>query len=402
MKKKVLLLLVLALTVQLFACGGEKGASPGKNLMADIIPGPVIELAPDPSCAEAAADFAIALLQNAAQEGETTVISPYSVLAALSMTANGAAGLTAQEFETVFGMSQAQMNLWLYTCASQAGPELVSANALWINETVGDVREEFLQINADYYNAAVYQSAFDEGTVEAVNAWVSEHTSGRIPTLLNRLDASTALLLVNALTFDAKWDFAFENDFMGTFTAADGTAEQVTMMNGIECFWLEDENATGFVKNYENEQYSFVALLPKEGVSLEDYLSGLTGAALLETIAGAQRENVFVTMPKLELATGLDLCAALQAMGLTSAFGSEADFSAMSENDLMIGAIAHQTALRVNMEGTEAAAATGVVMTEKAMQFPEKQLTLDRPFLLAIVDNATQTILFLGTVNTVG
>lgn len=400
MKKALYLLLIFALCAQLFGCSATGGASRSRNLMAEITPAPVTQLAQDPVCAEALADFSVQLLQNSLTDGETAVLSPYSVLCALAMTANGASGETAEEFEALFGLPIEQLNAWLHTCAAQSGDALVSANALWINEATGEISQDFLQTNADYYGADVYQSVFDSSTVKEINGWVAEQTNGRISALLDRLDANAALLLLNALTFDAKWASPYEPAHVGIFQAADGTQEQAQMLSSTESLYLDDGRATGFVKPYAGRQYSFAVLLPNEDVSLEDYIASVTGAGLLATISGAAQEQVLATMPALELSTALDLSRMLQSMGLVSAFGGSADFSAMGAGDLSISTVQHQTSLIVDTEGTQAAAATAVTMTEKAA-LETRSVYVNRPYLFVILDNTTQTIVFLGAVNSI-
>lgn len=400
MKKTILVLLIFAMTVQLFGCSRQDGAFRAHNLMAEITPAPVTELAVQASYCEALADFSVALLQQSLASGETAVLSPYSVLSALAMTANGAAGKTAEEFEALFGLSQEQLNAWLYTCAAQSGDALVSANALWINETAGDINQDFLQANADYFGADVYQAAFNGDTVDEINHWVAEQTEGRIPSLLDRLDTNAVLLLLNALTFDAKWAIPYDPTHGGIFYAADGTQENAQMLSSDESLYLDDGSATGFVKPYDGGQYSFAVLLPNEDVTLEDYIASLTGSGLLATISGASYEPVIATMPALELSTTLDLKQALESMGLTSAFGSTADFSAMGAGDLSISSVQHQTCLVVDTQGTQAAAATAIQATNKAVAL-SKSVYVNRPYLFVILDNNTQSIVFLGAVNSI-
>lgn len=403
MKKITAFLLLLAVSLQLFACGTEPAAdSKGKNLMADIVAAPVEPIAPNQVYANAMANFAVSLLQHSTAAGETAVLSPYSVLLALAMTANGASGETAAQFETAFGMPMAEVNRWLYSCRRQAGVELTEANALWINEDILTVARDFLQTNADYYDAAVYQSLFDAQTANSINRWVKEHTGGRIPSIVEELDNTAAMVLVNALTFDAQWQNPYKTTDVsdGKFTGADGNEHTVDMMHSVEQRYLEDENATGFLKDYANGQYSFVALLPREDISLQDYVNTLTGTALLQLIANASQESVSTAMPVFALETSLELSSALKALGIVDAFGA-ADFSAMGENAerMQISAVLHKTWLKVDTAGTQAAAATAVLVEKSLAIAQTKTVVLDRPFVMAIVDNTTQTIIFLGAVN---
>ncbi|MBQ3217099.1 MAG: serine protease, partial [Oscillospiraceae bacterium] len=181
------------------------------------------------------------------------------------------------------------------------------------------------------------------------------------------------------------------------FTAADGTMQTVQMMNSAEHSYLQDSLATGFIKEYENG-YRFVALLPNEGISMEDYLASLTGAGLLNTIENSRNTRVSVSMPMLEAETSLSLKEVLTAMGMELPFSSMADFSAMGQGDLYLSEVLHKTSLKIDEQGTQAGASTSVIVTEKSAS-RSLSVVLNRPYVMAIMDGQTGTILFMGVVN---
>ena len=413
-KKLVCFLLLGAMLVSICACRGEEPTPRTNDLMADVVAHEPTTQATEGSTAAtqsaartpyaaAAANFAVGLLQGSADGTDNCVLSPYSAMLALAMTANGASGETLAQMEAVLGLPVGVLNEALRGC--DMGDGVVSASSVWLRDTDGlDVKDAFLQANADYFGAGVYRAPFDAQTVEDVNAWVSEHTAGRIPQMISELDPQTMLLLINALTFDARWMEEYDESQVseGVFHAADGTEQSASFLHSTEHTYLDDGMATGFLKPYSDGRYSFLALLPNEGVAMQDYLASLTGEALLATVENASRTSVNVRMPKFTAETSEDLTAALAAMGMPLAFTADADFSGIAELPLNIGAVLQKTWIEVTESGTTAAAATAVVM-EKALALEErpKVVELDRPFVMGIYDNETQTFLFLGVINQV-
>ena len=406
MKKTICILLLLSVMLQLAACAGQPAAVKTANLTAEISPAETMDLAEIDmeGAKEAAADFAVSLLQaSRAEEGENLILSPYSVLFALAMAANGADGETLAQMEEVFGMSSAELNNFLYLCREKAREELSSANSIWVrDDKAADVRPEFLQTNTNYLRAQIFRAAFDGQTLEDVNEWVSVQTKERIKEMMEELEEDSVMILLNALAFDGEWESPFEayRTHDSLFYPAKGEAQEVQMMSDTLYGYLEDGKATGFVKDYKNG-YSFVALLPNEGVSMEEYVASLTGSGLLETIAGAKDEIVRIAMPKLETECNLELGNALAAMGMDQAFSTRADFSRIDgSKELYISKVLHKTYLKIDEEGTEAAASTAIDLAPKSAPIHmEKTVLLNRPFVMVIMDNENSTILFAGIVN---
>jgi serpin B len=188
-------------------------------------------------------DFAVRLFKAANEDGENTLLSPLSVLCALAMTANGAKGETREQMEAVLGMSAEELNLYLYAYMN-ALPQgnkykLHLANSVWFSDEEGfAVNRDFLQTNADYYGADVYQAPFDHGTLRDINRWVKRETDGMIPEVLDRIPSNAVMYLVNALAFEAEWESIYEKKQVkdGIFTKEDGSEQTVKMM--LE-FYLE-------------------------------------------------------------------------------------------------------------------------------------------------------------------
>lgn len=408
MKKWFSGLLTIVLCMQLFGCTEQttvKGTAENAK---------TVELTADMNVSKeeahtvpadgAAANFAVKLLQNVYDGGEEScILSPYSVLTALGMISLGAKGQTLAQLEASYGMSK--QTLCEALSAQNAGPELCSANSIWMrgNEDFS-VRQEFLRNNVSYFDAQLYRAAFDTKTVTDINAWVSEHTDGRITQLLDRLDAQASMVLLNALTFDAKWETPYSSKRIsqGVFHAADGTQQTTQMLRSEEALYLDNGEATGFIKNYEGGRYCYVALLPNADISLQDYLGSLTGEALLQTLSDAQATRVYTEMPCYRMETAVELKSALRAMGIIDAFDAEkADFSAISDTQQYIDEVLHKTYIKVDGEGTEAAAATAIITRSAAVQ-ADYTVIIDRPYVMAIVDRESKLPAFLGVVNSVG
>ena len=340
-----------------------------------------------------------------------------SVLIALSMTANGADGETLSQMETVFGIPVEELNGYIRDYMAQLPEEdtykLSLANSIWFidDEQMFQVNPDFLQTNANYYGADVYKAPFDETTLNEINNWVNHKTDEMIPTILDRIPEDAIMYLVNALAFDAKWQDPYE-DFQvrkgQTFTLENGTEKKVTMMNSEEFSYLEDDQATGFIKYYDDQAYAFVALLPNEGVSVSEYVASLTGEHLRKMLASPEGLPVFASMPKFESEYDVEMSDILEEMGMVNAFSGEvAEFphiGTVSDGlNIVISRVIHKTFISVTENGTRAGAATAVEMkAEGAMEIAEfKEVTLDRPFVYMLIDCKNDIPLFIGSTMTV-
>ncbi len=388
-----------------------------QNLMQNITARTVVEVEPDANFVEHTTDFSIELFQKTYLKEKNTLLSPVSALIALAMTANGAGGETLAQMERVLGgtLSIDQLNAYYYYFLNGFRKtdklKMTCANSIWFRDTATFTpRQGFLQKNADYYDASVYKSAFDDQTLQDINQWVTEKTNGMIENILDEIPADAMLYIINTLAFEGTWKEAYSENAIreGTFTNYRGERQSVEMMYSTEERYLDDGRATGFVKDYVGGQYSFVALLPNAGVSLDNYVASLTGDGLRTLLKNAQSTDVKVAIPKFSYAYDVFLNPSLMEMGMTDAFSVQlADFSNMEENamgsDLYISRVIHKTFISVDEAGTQAGAATIIEVPTKDYG-PTKTYTvyLTRPFVYAIVDNATGIPVFLGTVVDLG
>lgn len=405
-KRQVILIMIVILIVTTVAgCSLFTVQVQAKDLMDGVTSRAVSGKAADEEFIGSTADFSIKLFQKSITKNKSSLISPTSVLLALSMTANGADKETLSQMETVLGgISMDALNEYLYTYVkslpSEDKAKLLIANSIWIKE--GFVAEQsFLQNNADYYQAAAYQTAFDEQTVEDINNWVQQNTDGTIEKIIEDINPAAVMFLINAMVFDAEWKEIYEksNVYSDTFTTIEGSKKTVEFMSSVETKYINNSNAIGFIKPYASG-YSFVAMLPNEDVSLDTFINSLSGESFLQNIKNAENTSVIAHLPKFSYAYTIQMNDALIELGMPNAFdGSKADFSRISKSDngVYIGEVLHKTFIKVDEKGTKAGAVTKVEMKENAIA-SEIVVKLDRPFVYAIIDNTTNLPVFIGTV----
>ena len=406
MKKLIALFLTFAILLSLTGCAVSQ------DLMKDV-PAKAVDVLPDMDTGAAAtADFGVRLFQTTMDEGKNTLISPLSVLYALAMTANGADGETLAQMEQVLGMDAENLNSFMLAymdlLPNDKAYKMSLANSIWFKDDPRfEIQESFLQTNADYYGASIYKAAFDQSTLNDINAWVKKHTDGMIPEILDKIPEDAIMYLVNALAFEAEWDEIYEKIQVwgGDFTTEDGTRQDVEMMHSQENTYLEDDLATGFIKYYKGRKYAFAALLPNAGVTVSEYVDSLTGEHLLEMLSDPEHVRTIVTLPKFETEYDIEMSAHLEAMGMPDAFDYRvADFSRMGiytgeDVNICINRVIHKTFISVAEKGTKAGAATVVEMDTGGDMSVEdyREVVLDRPFVYMLIDCETNLPFFIGT-----
>lgn len=384
------------------------------NLMNGISDQEAVKKEADEAFISSQMKLTVDLFRGAAQDSLTKdnmLVSPLSVSQALAMTANGAVGTTKEQMEKLLGdqIDLETLNAYYrsYTDKLTVNDDVLHiANSLWIRDdkSLIDVPKPFLQTTNDYYHAGAFKAPFDDTTVEDVNNWVNVHTHKMIPHLVDKIEDNWIMMLVNALAFEAEWDKPYYdwNVDEDTFHAYDGNMK-VEMMHGTEYSYLEDENATGFLKYYKDANFAFAAILPNESISVNEYIDSMTGESLQKMLTNVQHTKVNTEMPKFKYEYSINMNEMLKALGMTDAFvPGTADFSKLNtveEAMTYIGLVLHKTFIQVDERGTKAGAATMVAMAAGAALEPEpKYVTLDRPFIYAIIDRNTNLPVFIGTV----
>jgi len=418
-KKLFLCLIVVALMLGLVAC-------------AQPVTGVVIqsdkqrETSPDVNEADLAnlvdgnSAFAFNLYQALREEDDNLFFSPYSISLALAMTYAGARGETAEQMADTLRYLLPEDRLHpafnsLDIELSQRGEgakgkdgegfRLNIVNAIWGQEGYKFL-SEFLDVLAENYGAGLrpldFASAPEESRI-TINNWVSDQTEGRIEDLIPQglIDALTRLVLTNAIYFNAAWQNPFNEDITenGPFYLLDGAEVTVPMMRQTESFGYAEGDAYQAVElPYDGQELSMLVLLPRAGQfqAFEDSLD----AQRVDSIAKElELRRVALTMPKFQFESDFSLRETLAAMGMPDAFSGSADFSGMTgSRDLFIADVVHKAFVSVDEAGTEAAAATAVVMELTAVPEEAVEVTIDRPFIFLIRDIETGAILFLGRV----
>lgn len=402
MKKRILSLLTAALT--LAACTSCSASFRSAKQLTTTQKAPAVS-ASDSQKQQAARDylnFTTSLLQQTFT-GSNILLSPLSVADALCLTMEGAAGETLAEMETVLGEKET-MRSYFSTIRRESGEQLSMADSVWLrNDPALKVKDSFLAIAAEDYQAEIFSAPFDENTRKDINTWVEDKTDGEIQNFIDKIYDDDIMYLINTTLFDAKWQKKYENDDIRDcdFTALSGETTQVEMMYSDEHTYLENNFCTGLIKYYTEEKYAFAALLPNEDITIYQLVDRLDSNTLHELINGRISAEVEAGIPAFTGETKLELTDILPEMGMPLAFSQGADFSDMATYDggnLYIGRVLHQTRIEVNAQGTKAAAATAVVMESGAAETSSNSYTviLNRPFVYMLIDMQQEIPVFIG------
>jgi serpin B len=413
---------IVAATISLSAaCAADRQRQPGQassNLSRDLAP----QVAPADAGALVAANtaFAAALFQAVRTPGNV-MISPYGVSLALAMTWAGAAGDTASAMAQAlrFELPPDRLHpafdaLDLALAARGQGAQgkdgqpfrLAIANAAWGQEGF-DFVPAYLDTLAVDYGAGISLVDFagaPESARAIINDWVAARTEDRVKDLLGpgSISPLTRLVLTNAVYFNARWMRTFQETATqdAPFMLADGSTVSVPTMHAAEIAGGYAETADWIAAElpYDGGETSMVVVLPRIG-SLDTFEAGLDGAALQDIAARLGPSSLKVSMPRFGFESRADLKQALTALGMGVAFSGQADFTGIcAGGGLAISDVLHQTFVAVDEDGTEAAAATAVVVGATAAPAESVEVKIDRPFLFFIRDVQTGTVLFLGHV----
>jgi len=395
------------MTLFLAACGGD---APSQGPVGD---GVAAELAGSLSPEEAAAAaagvnaFGFELHGAVAEPGQNTVTSPLSASVLLAMVAAGAGGETAEEMVEVLRLEEAQDTRYAALLADLADVDDVTlglANSLWAAEGY-PFEDDYIDFVQDTFGATLDEVDLGaQQSADRIDDWVEERTEGLIEDIADDLDlpnAQAVLVLLNAVYFLGTWTTTFDEAETrdAPFTLADGSQVEVPTMHRSDPE-VETADGEGFtmlrLPYGDDERFGMEVVLPDEDVALDDLLGQLdaeTWQGAVDQLASSTPSQL--ALPRFELEWDATLNEALQGLGIVSAFGG-GDFTPMSPANPLLDTVVQKTYIRVDEEGTEAAAVTGGVMDESAGPPP---LLVDRPFAFTVSDSETGTILFLGTVH---
>ena len=374
--------------------------------------------------------FALELFAKLQSTKGNLFFSPYSISTALAMAHAGARNKTEsqiagvlhfpvsvnrrtdtsskflpdkQQFALAFGNIIKDLN----NRGRKGGYTLTVANALWGQKDYGFL-QEFPELIKTSYDGQLNEVDFiraAETARKTINAWVEKKTNDKIKNLISEgvLDSMTRLVLTNAIYFKGNWARQFKENRTkdAPFTLADGQKIDVATMNQkAEFGYMETDTFQVLELPYVDEELSMVILLPKKFDALGEFEKTLTPENLTQWLTKIHKREVVVFMPKFKMTSQFSLASVLKSMGMKDAFSSDADFSGINgKRDLFISAVIHKAYVEVNEEGTEAAAATGVVVRLTSIgPAPIPVFRADHPFLFLIRDNLSGSILFIGRV----
>lgn len=371
-------------------------------------------------------EFSLKILGQLVSKSSTAnqLVSPFSLAEALAMAKLGARGQTAAQLAQALGVSNlspseqalgwASLDEDLVAAAVHDHISLKNANSVWTQKGF-PIETTFLENLKSEFGAGVWQTDFAKDPAAAdksVNAWVSQATDGQIPTLLQPGDTppSTAAVLLNAVLFEAQWATQLTTAMPGEFNAPAGTTP-VTYMSplgtdnefpssvssSLDAVQLPYWNGEGQQGDRPSSRYAALLLMPTSG-SLSQFVVGLNLTKLDGIVGSLTNQAVTPWIPESKIGSTLQLAPALEAMGVTDAFGPSADFSGLSSIATQIREVKQQATLRITKWGTVAAAATAVVIQPTAARANPLTVTFNRPFLFLIRDTKTGAILFESAV----
>lgn len=358
-------------------------------------------------------DFAFELYRQLRETKGNLFFSPYSISTALALTYAGARNDTEKQmvetlyfnlrqnmFHCAFGKLQKQLN----EQGKKGDYQLSVANALWLQKDY-ELLKAFIDLNKTHYDAGLNRVNFKtqaEKARKTINEWVEKKTNQKIKNLIpaGTLDVLTRLVLTNAVYFKGDWASQFElkdTKEAAFYVSSEEKVKADLMYKKADFNYAETNDIQILELPYKGEDLSMIVLLPKEVDGLVRFEQSLTTENLSRWLKMLRSREVIVHLPKFKLTSRFELAGLLGKMGMPDAFSPRADFSGMTGNkDLFIAAVLHKAYVDVNEEGTEATAATGVVMKLTAMPAPPPIFRANHPFVFMIKDNTSNSILFIG------
>ena len=348
---------------------------------------------------------------NAHEEaGANVFVSPLSVGMALGMAYNGAAGTTRDAMQQTLeldGMTLEEVNesyQSLIALLRDLDPrvEFALANSIWYRDGITIV-PQFIDLNQRYFDAEVNALDFaDPAAAGVINGWVNTQTRGKIPDIIDPpIDAQTILFLINAVYFKGDWTYRFDKDRTSpaTFELANGSQTSVPMMSHeseIPVRVYRDDSYTVADLWYGGKAYSMTIVIPSDPTTIDDVARDITQQQWNAWVTSLDSMDLYVSIPKFTLEYEIGLNDVLKALGMAQAFSpGEADFTNLyaGPERAYISEVKHKAFVDVNEEGTEAAAVTSV---EFGVTSAPQRIVVDRPFIFALRENYSGTILFMG------
>jgi serpin B len=342
------------------------------------------------------------------EQDKNIFVSPLSISMALGMTMNGANGTTLDSMKNVLRFSNLSMSeineayKSLIALLSTVDPnvQLNIANSIWYR-TGFPVERDFIDVNKTYFDALVSDLDFNNpSSCDVINSWVNAETSGKINKILDGpIPPELMMYLINALYFKGDWTFKFKKELTkdDQFTLQNGSKVSCQMMSQESRFALyTGDSFSALDLPYGGQVFSMTVILPKADIDINTMMDSFSLTAWRDVLNGLQSTGVVVLLPKFKLEYETSLIPPLRAMGMGNAFDGRADFTRICKSiPLCIGEARHKTYVKVDEEGTEAAAVTiiGIKTTSAGPIF-----RADRPFLFVIRERSSGAVLFVGKI----
>ncbi len=360
----------------------------------------------------ASSRFGITLFKEISrtEAGKNVFMSPFSVSAALGMTLNGARNKTEADMRSALGFSgmeqdeinQAYRNLseWLV----EADPKVIfdAAQSIWYRQPGFSVEAPFIEANRIYFDALVRGIDFTvPSSKDTINNWIEQNTGGKIQDMITHIKPTDVMFLVNAIFFKGIWKIRFDPKTTqdGVFFLGDGSEKTCRMMQmGDSLMYMHSDDVRAVDLAYGDGAFSMLILLPPAQKTVDAFIRELTPEKWEGWTDGLRKTRIDLAMPKFKTLYDTQLSNPLTAMGMGVAFTGEADFTGINRaGELFMDRVLHKAFVEVNEEGTEAAAATVVVIGRTSIGGPV-EMVINRPFVFAIRERRTGAILFIGKI----
>lgn len=411
-RRSVALIIASAMMVASFAsCEKEITA---EDLTANVNAENASQLDLDDDFCKKYSTFAFKLLQNMYESDEENVIvSPLTVSYNLSLLYNGANGDTMEQLRSMLGVPVGahEMDIYMHSYRERLADsdltKLYFNNAMWFNSDKNATpSDNFLQTNATYFENAMYRESFNDQAVTNVNNWISNQTNQNIEFIADELPEEDPMYMLSSLMLDANWSkqYSYQNIQDGTFTTAAGVEQNTQMMSAFEYSYVHDELADGFIKEYSGGNYAFLALLPRENLKIDDYISRMAVGDKYAPLLKSKRPDVVdATVPKFSCEYRGGMADVLSKMKLDKAFDpNSADLSLLGTSDgkLYAGDLFVRTTFSVTEKGTSKGTAA-TVSDDNSTVTNTHVITLNRPFLFMVIDLNYNLPILMGVVNNI-
>ena len=360
--------------------------------------------------AAAISQFGLSLFkkQAAQDKGKNVLVSPASAAIALAMTMNGARSSTLEGMKTTLGFG-AEETIETINAAVEAmitaltdpesGVTLNVANAIWAAENI-EFNDDFIARVTEAFKAKVTSTNLTaDGTVGDINKWADENTNGKIKEIVKQISPDTRIMLLNAIYFKGKWSEEFNKarSLAGQFTGENGTETVTYMRKSDSLKYHKCAHCQAVSLPFgKSEQVALVVILPSLGTDINAFIEGIDGSVLQE-LRETWKSDVNLTLPRWEMEYDANLGDTLRDLGMGEALSTGANFTGMGSLAMHISSVRQKTYAKFDEEGGEAAAVTSVGIVAECVR-EVHNVVVDRSFVMALVDNKTGTLLFIGKV----